>query len=110
MEVHLVCMLIVVCPKASFLSVERLQLVETEAQSQQRVDSVQIRVSLKFSTVEEKCAYILFLVILNKCKKGKLSKISPAPAGKMKKVKLSCSSRSVSYAPVMQDSGKQALR
>ena len=49
---------LVVCLKASFLSVERLQLVETEVQSQQRVDSVQIRVSLKFSTVEEKCAYI----------------------------------------------------
>ena len=50
------------------------------------------------------------LVILNKCKKGKLSKISPSPAGKLKKVKLSCSSRSVSETPVMQDSGKQALR
>ena len=114
MVVHLECMLIVVYPKANSLSVERLQPVETAEQSQPKEDSVQAQVSQFFFKKSNFTRGLninyLIKVILNKCKKGKLSKISPSPAGKLKKVKLFCSSRSVSETPVMQDSGKQALR
>jgi len=115
MVVHLECMLIVVYLKANSLSAERSQPAETAEQSQPKEDSVQAQVSQDFLK-NDVFAWLMLhelhiiLVILNKCKKGKLSKISPSPAGKLKKVKLFCSSRSVSETPVMQDSGKQALR
>ena len=48
MVVHLECMQIVVYLKASSLSAERLQPVETAEQSQPKEDSVQAQVSQNF--------------------------------------------------------------